>query len=231
MRIVSSFKDYYDPIQYLSPYLDGDIEFVRETREEKSYNLNPLKEFGNGRPYDNSLLNHSRKGLIGFCGKNYYYLKNDYDGTKIWLDADSYLDELQCNYKHKYFIRKGTRLFPKEMRISFKTRHVEEIREWFKPDNCDKRFEKYAIFTFDDNHGYDFFSNTHRNYSRTFINPNLSQMGFEKIKPAEQAYQELRMWWSNQAVPQKQILVMSDAIKIEARGFNKFSFRKEKSKK
>jgi hypothetical protein len=54
---------------------------------------------------------------------------------------------------------------------------------------------------------------------------------FYRVFDPYQAYQEVAMWLSNQAVPIKPIPEMSDEIKAESKGFNKFSFRKDPSSK
>lgn len=44
------------------------------------------------------------------------------------------------------------------------------------------------------------------------------------------AYQELQMWMSNQAIPHKPIPKVSDKDMVTAKGFDKWSFRKEPQK-
>ena len=45
-----------------------------------------------------------------------------------------------------------------------------------------------------------------------------------------QAFQEINMWMSNQAMPEKVIPEIDNKTMIEIKGFDKFSFRKDKSK-
>jgi hypothetical protein len=46
-----------------------------------------------------------------------------------------------------------------------------------------------------------------------------------------QAFQEIAMWLSNQAVPQKPMPVIDDEMKVATHGFDQHSFRKPKSKR
>lgn len=63
------------------------------------------------------------------------------------------------------------------------------------------------------------------------LNPMLKDFGFASCVPPYQAYQELYRWLTNQARPMKPIPAISDEMKVATHGFNKFSFRKDKSAK
>lgn len=62
------------------------------------------------------------------------------------------------------------------------------------------------------------------------VNPQLSPYSFGKIKDAQTAYQSIEMFLSNIAHPNKPILPISDRDMRDAKGFDKWSFRKEKTK-
>lgn len=62
-------------------------------------------------------------------------------------------------------------------------------------------------------------------------NAQLKPFEFYRIFDPYQAYQEVAMWLSNQAVPIKPIPEISDEIMAEIKGFNKFSFRKDPAPK
>lgn len=64
------------------------------------------------------------------------------------------------------------------------------------------------------------------------LNPRLANYSFQKAVPPPQAYQQLRMWVSNQAMPEKPLPTVSNSDLIEAKGYNlKTSFRQESSKR
>lgn len=69
--------------------------------------------------------------------------------------------------------------------------------------------------------------------SRTqgIINPCLRIVvpEFVSIMPPVAAYQELVMWFGKRAAPEPTIPITSDEIKAASHGFDKFSFRKDKS--
>lgn len=79
-------------------------------------------------------------------------------------------------------------------------------------------------------------SNTYSVFSRAkskvYFNPEkLANFEFNKVLKADKAYQELLMWHNNLATPEKQIPKIDDKTMLEAKGFDKFSFRKGKHEK
>jgi hypothetical protein len=61
-------------------------------------------------------------------------------------------------------------------------------------------------------------------------NGNLSQVHFQRVFGPMEAYRELMRWFCTKARPEKPIPAISDLDLAQAKGFNKFSFRKDKSK-
>jgi hypothetical protein len=69
-------------------------------------------------------------------------------------------------------------------------------------------------------------------YCNTLIlNPRLKDYSFQKVVPPAPAYQNLRVWVSNQAMPEKPLPKIDDLTLSEAKGFNRYSFRCDKQKK
>ncbi len=67
---------------------------------------------------------------------------------------------------------------------------------------------------------------------RLVLNPNLSDLNFQKVMNNREAYQEIEMYLSNILVSDKMPEnPISDKLKAESHGFDKKSFRKEPSKK
>jgi hypothetical protein len=56
----------------------------------------------------------------------------------------------------------------------------------------------------------------------------LRPLGFMRVLEPYAAFQELFMWLANQARPLKPIPKIDDRTMAEAKGFDKFSFRKPK---
>lgn len=68
------------------------------------------------------------------------------------------------------------------------------------------------------------------NSGKVEYNVILKQYGFEKIIDPYTAFQEIYMFLAAKAKPEKVIKEMSNADKVFSKGFDRFSFRKEKSK-
>ena len=63
------------------------------------------------------------------------------------------------------------------------------------------------------------------------VNCQLKPYNFAKVKPPQTAYMELESWLNNQARPMRPIPHVPDETLAAAKGFDKFSFRKDKAKK
>ena len=63
------------------------------------------------------------------------------------------------------------------------------------------------------------------------LNPILRPLEFFRVFGAYAAYQEIEMYLSNQAIPQKKMPEISDEMKALAHGFDKYSFRAEKKRR
>ena len=72
-----------------------------------------------------------------------------------------------------------------------------------------------------------------RRYSYALVNPNLLLLQFGQMMDAFEAFQKLEFFISNELVPPDMINVPppSDELKVQSKGFNKWSFRKEPGKK
>lgn len=74
--------------------------------------------------------------------------------------------------------------------------------------------------------------NSYYNGPRMVIETNcpLKDKNFFKVLDAYSAYQELSMWFNNKATPEKPIPKLDDITMRDIKGFDKYSFRKDKSK-
>ena len=67
-------------------------------------------------------------------------------------------------------------------------------------------------------------------FDMTF-NTQLKPLEFYKIFNTNLAYHEIEMFLNNMAVPMKPIPVLDDVTMAESKGFDKYSFRKDKTRR
>jgi hypothetical protein len=233
MLIKSDFKDYYDCMQrYNVGTMDKKYYFVRKT-SEKIVNYRSNRNFSGllYNIYRNGITVILRAGYIGFCNEFYPYITYD---SKYFYDYDSL-------YK-AYSEMAGNRF--KDISNEF-----ERLKEWFDPtkipkkncigsyfwfnnkltddeflDNLRELFNEYAYFNVE--------FDKHYNKEKTetiIIYPNLKKMEFFKVKPPNICFQDLERYCTTKLLPkEKDIWPISDKLKAETHGFNKFSFRKDK---
>lgn len=204
MLIVSKKYDYYDSVGK-STGIDYALRYVREpqiiTQNEK-YNC----------------LYSQYTVYIGFCGKIYKCFR--------------YTDE-HFKYQHIYTQEELIEKFPPKTYYKPKRKwRVKELpqKNSFIPKEDRTLFEQYKvpIFTYYYYSEYDARNQTDNRFFE--LNSNLGQYEFFKVFPPWQAFQEVRMFLSNLAMPEKLIPEMNDLIKRDIKGFDKFSFRKDKQK-
>jgi coproporphyrinogen III oxidase len=83
-------------------------------------------------------------------------------------------------------------------------------------------FKKYAYFILE-------FNNETRDVNIVTY-PILKNYEFFKVFNPYETYQQIEMFISNLAINEDRIVMISDKLKAETHGFDKFSFRKDKSK-
>jgi hypothetical protein len=247
MRIKSDFHDYYDSIQSFGQdqsliYIRKKIDFPVAT-ELKTKKL-PFPSVSLDR--DHSFARHgdlptsARFYVIGFAGKVYPLFEliwcYDYPYEKrsefcySMVDIDRTIEK-HCNKKaqesyNEFVLRKKrSRDYWRWRNIAIKrATFVEFFDIWGQEDQTIKAaplFEKYPVWVIEER----------RDGWYVCYNCNLKPFKFFKVKDPMTAYQEINMFLSNIAVPQKPIPVPSDKDMVSIKGFDKFSFRKEPSKK
>lgn len=231
MRIVSNYHDYYDCVQSI----DQDRTLIF-SRVKKSVFYERKKEFpfnypiiGNYRTKSLTLMDYS----VGFCGKIYPIVKLQKPGLETfsqeclekWCfnidDVDKFVSENfrrthidlynekepnSSKYEKQGWAWGHRRKFFLDFFNKIDSKKAEEI--------FDK--EKCPIFVVD-----------YAEKSITF-NDCLNDFEFYRLFDPYQAFQEISMYLSNIAIPQKPIPEISDEILAQAKGFDKFSFRKDK---
>lgn len=251
MRIVSKFKDYYDV--NLAYGQDDNLRYIRHP------NVVELKEFDDCHPLINKLPSYNtmsgkfscRSLIVGFCGKIYPILSlnesssnwnyNFFDKNIVKCynieDIDNYflpkLNEHQielyhCSSYKEWCYKQRTKAY----RNAFSAEHSrEKFAKFFEnikkvENNFAELFIEFKspIFTYEYRPRF----NVGR---RVTFNACLRETGFVKIFPPVQALQELSMYMGSIAAPEKIIPHVDDKTLAEAKGFDKFSFRKDPSKK
>jgi len=225
MRIISKFHDYYDSARGLD--LEQAPIYIRKTEEfewswsDESERLYYFWE----RSYSKSL--YIKSGVIGFAGKIHKYCTyewsypyTDEPPQKLFSEKRDVLWSPLTNYYNERY--KGVDFLVKR---SFR-KEQQKINQWY--DREDKKFtnifNKYNTAIFHIKPG-----NLVGTDCKLIINPILKNLEFYKILPPAQAYQELSMWVNNIAEPRKEIPAIDDKTMAEIKGFDKYSFRKDKT--
>ncbi len=136
--------------------------------------------------------------ILGFCGKVYPYVLVDGYILTVMDDSNDWME--------KY--------------------HVKKYNDWIKEINS--RRDNYLDF-FRENASPIFVAFRHP-WHKTHItfNCSLREFDFVTVFDPWQAYQEVRIFVENLATPAKPVPVMSDLVKAESHGYNKYSFRKDR---
>lgn len=218
MRIISDFHDYYDCIQ---KYGQDDLIFERKSQ---TFNEQELK-----LPYVPYTPSNFNDYIIGFCGKLYpflHYDKSDYnrDAMRYEHIIHNFYDfESADAFIQKQLKKKDLANYLSNTRWRAWQVKQKEIKEFFNSFNnikCDDYFFNYGSPIL-------FFSKSGREWN-VRANPTLKKYGFQKVFDVYKCFQELSMFISNTAKPIKPIPTIPDEIMCEIKGFDRWSFRKEK---
>lgn len=218
MRIISSFRDYYDCGQQYG--FDPKIIYKRETQELEANHNQCLTgvDFNRKRkalPWLRADF-HVERFLLGFAGK--IYLGFSFNDTYYW-DEQKLADRLLKEGAHCYDwrrLKKGQ----DEKKIICKT--LGNLSTFYSPisykKNCLSLFEKAPIFLT---------KYVTRN-NIVVLNPPLAPLHFQSVLSPTQAYQELSMWCGSHMFEVKEVPVPPDKDMVSIKGFDRFSFRKDK---
>lgn len=217
MRIISPFRDYYDCISGMT-YNEDDIVYYRTERTIKE--KVDLPRPGKRKFYFES-LDFGIKEILGFCGKLYYryYVRNPKTHQNVYsfsdIEIDKYIKDYYSDKHYQQFCGQKTKHYKDRLFRSFtKDEITSSLRH---PPEHTQIFEQYKC---------PMFSYSSR-YSELTLNPRLNRINFQCIFDPYQAYQEISMFLGNMAFPNKPIPTVSDEDMIQAKGFDKFSFRKD----
>lgn len=210
MRIKSSFNDFYDIGQKFG---QDDILYIRERKVFES--PTPFK------PYDYIEELQFRWYTIGFCGIKYKILHELNSGRYLSKieELDILIKEHKKHIKEAYWSNTHYRYLSRKNFIRKFNFEEENWRGIITSLKKTFSYEKYQapIYVIHPNNSI-------------VVNDCLRPLKFYRIKDPYTAYQELHQYLSNIAKPEKPIPHISDKIMAEAKGFDKYSFRKDKSK-
>jgi hypothetical protein len=229
MRIISKFHDYYDCVQATGQ--DDDLIYVR-TR----------KTIGEGKIilYTQSLRSFqfiSSCGVIGFCGEFYPLIKTkEYgeDAPTICYsieDLDKFIEskakkkDVEFYYskeknRHSWGFRAGCERFLSSLEVDFRRvrkvsyKHKEHIfQDYQVPVFVIKELARNPL--------------TRRYNEIIELNTCLKDLEFYRVVDSYTAFQEIAMFISNQARPENPTVGIGDEDMVKAKGFDKYSFRKD----
>lgn len=230
MKIHSSFKDYYDSLQSKT---DDGIKFVRETKELGAPNK-ALSQITDG------VLRIGRGdwGLIGFCGRliPFYRVvdteklwKKDYQGKSQFCTTSTSRQIYSLEEVLPYFPDSNGHLhhlhqYPWEGHVVWDKPNFRkswpQMTSFLKSKEDPDLFRELdcPIFIIEDDYPGPTLT----------INPRLNTISFQKVVGPYQAFQELEMFIGSTLAKQTDPEVhISDELRAESHGFNKWSFRKE----
>jgi hypothetical protein len=230
MRILSSFKDYYDCIQkygeYSEPLYNRENQvfttFDPTFRTNSSYNDGkpffrwPIKKDGNLNWLGGETCTlNNYQWLVGFAGKLYPLIRYSSVGLAVncytIAEVDFAIEEYGDKKEKKDYNSGYTGLW-----CGFTRKNCERFFDTHSKLDVPAFFEEYPIFV--------------AARGEIVFNAYLSNIEFYKVLDAYTAFQELEMWFGKKAFPEKTIPAVSDKDMAAAKGFDKFSFRKDKSK-
>lgn len=209
--------DYYDGVMKVAA--DREVRYIRTAKE-----IEIKKDNREYKDFRCLIWNSNYRfdfRVIGFCGKIFpviycQFLSNTYSEPK---QSDVVFYSFESIEK---YVQNGL--------IKVSAYEMNNFRELFTKYKVPQNFlsdifinNKCPIFVVRDNTQWGLGNIVIE------INPMLKNYDFATIYPPYQAYQEVFQYISNFAEDRKQIPEIDNDDKILTHGFNKFSFRKEKS--
>jgi len=222
MRIIAMKKDYYDCVQAHGQ--DQTLIYVRTPEEVQL----KQKEWTFPSLYSSwwFVFMEITQHIVGFCGKIYPalemhgYVRNTPISKVCFTieEVDAFVGEYaDRSQKDSYYGKSGRRWW----RGYGKRR--SEFAKFF--EHCEKKRESYAEM-FQEKHCPIFVATISNRNSKIIYNALLRPYDFVRIFDPYSAFQEIFMFMSSMAMPEKEMPVVSNELKIQKRGFDKWSFRR-----
>jgi len=233
MYIISKNKDYYDGVAG-SMGIDKTIIYERHPIETNKQNEMPKifkqSNFWQHR-YNNPFINigysdidlkkskkykKAHSFIIGFCGKLYIGWKFHYTVKRQGFA----LDEEKTDIIHGY---ENAKKYLREKYWRYNLDDDVKYVETYDPINIFREI-KAPVFVYD--------TDTNDKHNNFIINPLLKDYEFYRVIDSFQAFQEIQMFMGGVlGSGEKDIVEVEDKYKITQHGFDKWSFRKEPTKK
>lgn len=235
MRIFSKFHDYYDPVAAHGH--DDKVTYQRDTKEFK-----PSKEFKKvwalvtepdvqTRDWRERYLpvEYVTGHLLIFCGKFYPAVSFLRRPDRLMYSLDEMKEEARSISHLKFYGEANPwELFTSDLyygherqRMAGALACIERFLDW-----KGKEHESLTDLHRDAGTPILYGNNDSRHGWRYYENPELKKLGFQRIFPPFQAFQEIEMYvagvMGGQAPPMVEV---SNATRIAKQGFDKWSFR------
>ena len=240
MYIISKEKDYYDGVVGTMG-IDKTIVYERKTIEiddvtkfPKIFHKTPswirqhVNHFLNLDWYDTDSKKYDSCSsfIVGFCGKLYLGWKFYYE-VKVRADYDGIIDKMKTDIIY------GFENAEKHLKKEHWNRNIVDDIEYISHYDPIELFRELntPIFLYDSDYGRINITPYH-NHSKFFINPILKDYEFYKVMDTFTAFQEISMFLGGVlGIGEKEIVEIEDKYKIPQHGFDKWSFRRESTKK
>ncbi len=236
MRIISKFRDYYDC--HMAYDQDRETIYLRDRGEEEKISIDKLPPFAKFTDeWHLRDIRHWKAIHIGFCGKIHsgFYFQRQVWGDRSWgcrtvshhcwdiEDCDRMIEQIDDKDCTSYYHRNPRNISPNRLNRRSLERFFEEAQRI--SGDFQHLFDEFdaPIFV------YETFS--YRSDCIRRSNPELHRYEFHRVLSSYDAYQNLVMWFGNLAEPRKPIPPISDETMASIKGFNRYSFRKDPSKK
>lgn len=189
---------------------------------------------------------------MGFCGKIYpviqvkYLSKNKrYDERDTNYQFFFSLEQISCHVQEMATEKQSSYFFNEKLSNydkAFRARWMNKVGQRYFDFIHNDLKEFFDWCSANQNNYQDLFSykrplfiatkcDEHRYRGNTIYNGKLETVEFYRLFDAYTTFQELSMYLGSQAVPQKQMPKMSDEDMASIKGFDKYSFRKDKQQK
>lgn len=235
MRIISNFKDYYDSVQIHG--IDKTKHYIRKTitydDESTEYTIvsNHVNKLTENKYYVNQLYNSCitkyktdpnvfkyNQVILFFCGKIFNIVIYKVYTDIVIIKNIEELHDLIISKGNKEIVNKWLKI--KNYIYYFKSMKEEYI-EFFNIKENKQTLDLFLMFN-SPCFCVDVLNKT------IITNPMLKDFKFYTTMDSFTTYQNISMYIDNFLIgPPKNLITVSDKIKIDKHGYNKWSFRKE----
>ncbi len=233
MRIKSNFYDYYDS---LASHDRDDITYYRVKKEicrvtgEDTSSMEITYRHRYRRYVDNYKLDDYDFITILFCGFFYKGIKYNeqffYNPDKFSAEYESLANKRAvtkyCEEKSYCPDYRGDKRYMTEKELVY-----DKLTNQKRPTKFDAAKYNSPVCYYP---GYEKLDSTGHPRSVIILDACLKQIEFFRCVNIVDTYQQIERWLCNQAPGEKPIPVMDDKTMRDIKGFDKYSFRKDKSK-